>query len=167
MRVQRFRSGWVQRDSRFGPVNFALWLPLSFLLFVGVGAFMKQLPWEIPSAYAFCSLASAAGYTQDKTKAQRGEWRTPESTLHFLDGLGGWPGGLLAQRLIRHKTRKFSFQCVFWICVSMHVAGWIWVFLKVPAEPDLMRFLVRVVQSFATLFPGQKSLARAADAVNF
>jgi uncharacterized membrane protein YsdA (DUF1294 family) len=66
------------------------------------------------SAFSFCF------YRSDKQKAQSGEWRIPESTLHFTDLIGGWPGGFLAQRKYRHKTAKGSFQFLFWVTVALH-----------------------------------------------
>jgi uncharacterized membrane protein YsdA (DUF1294 family) len=53
--------------------------------------------------------------------------RTRERTLHLIDLLGGWPGGLLAQDRLRHKTRKATFQLVFWATVAIHCAllGWL------------------------------------------
>ena len=56
-------------------------------------------------------------YMGDKFAAQRGGRRTPESTLHLVDLLGGWPGALVAQQQFRHKTVKASFQAVFWVTV--------------------------------------------------
>ena len=53
-------------------------------------------------------------YWRDKFAAQRGAWRTPEASLHALGLIGGWPGGWLAQRLLRHKSRKASFRATFW-----------------------------------------------------
>ncbi|SJM91388.1 Cold-shock protein (fragment) [Crenothrix polyspora] len=50
-------------------------------------------------------------------------WRIPEKSLHTLELLGGWPGALLAQRTLRHKNRKPSYQVVFWLIVGLHVAG--------------------------------------------
>lgn len=32
--------------------------------------------------------------------------RTQESTLHGLSLLGGWPGALIAQQVLRHKSKK-------------------------------------------------------------
>ena len=49
----------------------------------------------------------------------------PERTLHLIDALGGWPGGLAAQRLLRHKTSKPSFQWVFRATAAVHVLAWI------------------------------------------
>jgi uncharacterized membrane protein YsdA (DUF1294 family) len=59
---------------------------------------------------------------RDKRKAQRGQWRTPESTLHLLELCGGWPGSFLAQHRFRHKLRKVSYQFTFWLIVAAHEA---------------------------------------------
>jgi uncharacterized membrane protein YsdA (DUF1294 family)/cold shock CspA family protein len=67
-------------------------------------------------------------YWRDKFAAQRNAWRTPEATLHALGLVGGWPGGWLAQRLLRHKSSKPSFRGTFWGTVGLHVlgvAGWL------------------------------------------
>lgn len=67
------------------------------------------------------SLVSFAVYGFDKHRAIHGGRRVPESTLHMLAFFGGWPGALLAQRMLRHKTKKTSFLIVFWIVVVLHV----------------------------------------------
>ena len=67
-------------------------------------------------------------YMGDKFAAQRGGRRTPESTLHMVDLLGGWPGALVAQQQFRHKTLKAPFQAVFWVTVCVNLAlvgGWL------------------------------------------
>jgi uncharacterized membrane protein YsdA (DUF1294 family) len=56
-------------------------------------------------------------YARDKRRAERGERRVPEARLHLLELLGGWPGGFLAQRRLRHKCSKGSYQFVFWLIV--------------------------------------------------
>ena len=78
-------------------------------------------------------------YAEDKEKAQLGEWRVPEARLHFLDLLGGWPGGFLAQRRLRHKCSKGSFQVTFWLIVLLWQFVALdslqnWAFSKVIAE---------------------------------
>jgi uncharacterized membrane protein YsdA (DUF1294 family) len=75
--------------------------------------------------YAVMSTVTAVVYAFDKRAARRGDCRTPESTLHVLELLGGWPGALLAQRLIRHKNAKVGYQVVFWLIGAVHVAGWV------------------------------------------
>ena len=56
-------------------------------------------------------------YARDKRRAEEGEWRVPEASLHLLELLGGWPGAFLAQRRLRHKCSKRSYQIVFWLIV--------------------------------------------------
>lgn len=68
--------------------------------------------------YAFLSAWLFALYAFDKAAARAGRRRTAEATLHLLALAGGWPGALLAQRVLRHKTRKQPFQRVFWGTVA-------------------------------------------------
>ena len=69
-------------------------------------------------------------YWWDKSAARKGNWRTPESTLHFLSVAGGWPGALVAQQTLRHKTQKQSFRWMFWGTVLVNLAVFIWVFTQ-------------------------------------
>lgn len=43
------------------------------------------------------------------------------SCWRLLAVAGGWPGALLAQYWLHHKTRKVHFQCVFWLCVASNI----------------------------------------------
>ncbi len=56
-------------------------------------------------------------YASDKRRAREKEWRLSEGRLHLLELLGGWPSAFLAQRRLRHKCSKWSFQFVFWLIV--------------------------------------------------
>ncbi|WP_153605141.1 DUF1294 domain-containing protein, partial [Pseudomonas aeruginosa] len=49
----------------------------------------------------------------------------PGVRLHLFELLGGWPGALVAQQVFRHKTRKLSFQLVFWGIVLLHQSFWL------------------------------------------
>ncbi|UZE26791.1 DUF1294 domain-containing protein [Pseudomonas asplenii] len=81
-------------------------------------------------AYGGASLLAFVFYWNDKRKARNDAWRIPEKILHGAELLGGWPGALLAQQIFRHKTRKLSFQLVFWLIVLLHQVFWIdWLFL--------------------------------------
>ena len=71
--------------------------------------------------YGLMSVICYLAYARDKTFAQKGLPRTPEARLHLYELLGGWPGGLLAQRRIRHKNRKLSYQLMFWLIVLLHL----------------------------------------------
>ena len=75
---------------------------------------------------AVASLIAFAGYGFDKWAARRSSRRVPENTLHLWSLLGGWPGALVAQRVFRHKTRKASFQIVFWVSVALNCAAVAW-----------------------------------------
>jgi uncharacterized membrane protein YsdA (DUF1294 family) len=66
------------------------------------------------------SLFAFVAFRIDKRRAEAGEWRIPEATLHMSELLGGWPGSFLAQRTFRHKTSKASYQVEFWLIVIIH-----------------------------------------------
>ncbi|WP_341678768.1 DUF1294 domain-containing protein [Niveibacterium sp. SC-1] len=77
---------------------------------------------QLVGGAAAMSTISFLAYGYDKSKADRGHWRTKESTLLLLDLFGGWPGGLFAQQHFRHKNRKTSYQVKFWLVVLANVA---------------------------------------------
>lgn len=83
-------------------------------------------PALVLGVYLVMSLVTYFVYRDDKVRAERGRRRTPEKTLHTLDLLGGWPGGLLAQQAFRHKSSKGSFQVVFWLTVLLNCAALAW-----------------------------------------
>ena len=78
--------------------------------------------------YLVVSTASYVAYALDKLAAKKGGWRTSESTLHLFSLVGGWPGALIAQNGLRHKTRKQPFRMVFWATVALNCAAFIWLF---------------------------------------
>ncbi|MNE26422.1 hypothetical protein D3C80_1197850 [compost metagenome] len=71
------------------------------------------------------SLISLLLYWQDKQQARTQAWRTPENVLHASELCGGWPGALVAQQLFRHKTRKVSYQLMYWGIVLLHQVFWL------------------------------------------
>ncbi|MHC8299987.1 DUF1294 domain-containing protein [Pseudomonas sp. ZS1P83] len=77
------------------------------------------------AAYGIVSVLAFFLYWSDKRKARADNWRTPENVLHAVELAGGWPGAVLAQQLFRHKTRKVSFQLIFWVIVLLHQVFWI------------------------------------------
>ena len=62
-------------------------------------------------------------WVADKSAAARGSRRVPENTLHLLSVAGGWPGALIAQQFLRHKSTKHEFRQVFWITAALNVLG--------------------------------------------
>lgn len=107
------------------PLKLALLLGLCVLPLAGAWRMLQLwgLVWPL-AAYALASLVSFFQYWHDKRRAEQREWRIPESTLHAVELFGGWPGALLAQQVFRHKTRKVSYQVVFWGIVLLHQALW-------------------------------------------
>lgn len=100
----------------------------TLLLAIMAAMVTRKLPVVLALAYLLMSAVSFFAYGFDKMAARRtGYRRTPESTLHLFDLLGGWPGALIAQQQMRHKTMKAFFQKVFWISVvaNLVVAGWL------------------------------------------
>jgi len=76
------------------------------------------------SIYGAVSAVTLIAYGLDKHRAERGGRRIKERTLHIYELAGGWPGGLLGQRVFRHKRAKGSYMLVFWGIVALHVMGW-------------------------------------------
>jgi len=99
-----------------------------FLLFVTGSAFAGKLPFAVLFFYLGASIAAFIAYLLDKSAARNNQWRTAENTLQMLGVIGGWPGALVAQKLLRHKTRKLSFQVVFWLSVLLNCSGLAWLF---------------------------------------
>ncbi|MFZ2298289.1 MAG: cold shock and DUF1294 domain-containing protein [Aquabacterium sp.] len=90
---------------------------------LGWASATHRLPaWVVP-AWLGLNLWTFVVYWRDKWAAQRGQWRTPESSLHVWSLLGGWPGARIAQQTLRHKSRKEAFQTIYWVTVLAHVAG--------------------------------------------
>jgi uncharacterized membrane protein YsdA (DUF1294 family) len=70
-------------------------------------------------------------YKKDKNAAEWNDWRVSENTLHAISVLGGWPGSLVAQYKLRHKSKKISFRTVYWITVVINLS-----FLALVLTPD-------------------------------
>lgn len=98
-----------------------------FLFFVVAAVFAGRLPIAVLALYLVASVVAFFAYAFDKSAALKNQWRTQESTLHLFALLGGWPGALAAQRLLRHKSAKASFQATFWITVLLNCValGWL------------------------------------------
>jgi len=103
-----------------------IFFALLFLGAVGVSVLAGRLNWLVGIAYAVLSLISFTTYAFDKSAANRDAWRTPESTLHLLSLAGGWPGALIAQQVLRHKSKKIAFLVVFWATVLINCAALLW-----------------------------------------
>jgi len=108
------------------PNRWAVAIGVMFSAFLGLGVLGGRLPLAVVGLYAGASLLAFVVYAWDKSAAQGGRWRTAESTLHMIALFGGWPGALLAQRVLRHKSSKASFQATFWATVLINCGVLAW-----------------------------------------
>lgn len=130
-----FMSDRLTIAAKGGAVAFAL--PGLFLMFVAAAVFVGQLPLVILGLYVVASAVSFVLYAHDKSAAEKGRWRTNESTLHMFSLIGGWPGAFVAQKLLRHKSSKQSFRILFWAIVVLNCVGLAW--LVSPSGADAVR----------------------------
>lgn len=104
----------------------ALFVATVFFAAVGAAVLLGKLSPVALIVYPVASAVTFAAYAIDKSAAQNGRWRTSEGTLHLLSLIGGWPGALVAQSVLRHKSRKQPFRMVFWLTVILNCAAVAW-----------------------------------------
>lgn len=95
------------------------------LLFICFLSWLKLediIPSVVLKAYISLTALSFAMYALDKSSAIKNRRRTPEKILLAIDALGGWMGGLFAQKALGHKNRKKSYQLKFWLFTGLHIA---------------------------------------------
>ena len=146
-------AGGGARSGRAGGLPM---LAVLFFAFVAVCTLAGKLPLAIAGMYVGASVLAFAIYAWDKAAAQNGHWRTQEKTLHMIALFGGWPGALFAQKVLRHKSSKTSFQVTFWVTVLINcgVLGW----LLTPSGALAMRSVVAAVDT--AYVKGKSSLVR-------
>jgi uncharacterized membrane protein YsdA (DUF1294 family)/cold shock CspA family protein len=121
---------FVGDSARRAPNNrrvvYAIVAATTFLGLLGTAVVLKVLPAEVFVFYAAASVVAFVMYWRDKSAARTSRWRTPESTLHTLGLLGGWPGSLVAMQVFRHKSGKPSFRTMFWGTVALNCGALTW-----------------------------------------
>lgn len=115
-----------------------------FFLFLSVSVFIGSLPFVVLLFYVVASVVSFFAYRRDKKAAQDNRLRTPETTLHLLDLIGGWPGAFVAQRVYRHKVKKLSFQVMYWLTVVLNCCALAW--LLAAGDDGLKLLLTRALE---------------------
>lgn len=112
------------------------WLALLLFIFLYAALAVSGRVSDIFAAiYVITSVVTIAVYALDKYSSIRGGWRVSEAMLLFLGLIGGWPGAIVAQQAIRHKSKKPSFRRAFWATVVLNVA--VFIFLNSPWRPGL------------------------------
>jgi uncharacterized membrane protein YsdA (DUF1294 family)/cold shock CspA family protein len=99
-------------------------LPAFCALFLVVAVIWRVPAW-LGLVYVGASVLCFALYAIDKSAAVTGRWRVSEQNLIVLGLLGGWPGALLAQQLLRHKSSKATFRAAFWASVAVNVVAFV------------------------------------------
>jgi Predicted membrane protein len=115
-----------------------------FLIIVSVSVLTGKIPLVVLAIYVVTSLLTFIMYVVDKSAARRGAWRTKENTLHVLSLAGGWPGALIAQQKLRHKSRKQSFRFAFWITILLNCGAFVWLFTPI-GTATLQSLIARLV----------------------
>ena len=94
-----------------------------FCSFLVLSVLFGKLHFVVLGFYIVASIVTYFIYSADKSAAKNGARRTPEKKLHLLGMMGGWPGAVLAQKILRHKSVKQSFQHGFWVRVAINCVG--------------------------------------------
>ncbi len=114
----------MQRPALYwkGPSRYAI--PAFALVYLAATLY-GHVPYRFAAVYLVMSLLCLMAYALDKSAARAGGWRIRESTLLWLGLLCGWPGAVLAQQWLRHKTAKPGFQIAFRVTVLLNVAAFL------------------------------------------
>ncbi len=99
---------------------------VAFALLLAFVALTSGLPRWAVLLYVGASALSFALYAVDKAAAIDRRDRIPESLLLWLGLAGGWPGAIVAQQVLRHKTAKRTFRLRFWLSVVANAALFAW-----------------------------------------
>lgn len=136
----------LKKTPKLNRSKLSIVLVISLLVWLNVWSYMGYMPMPLKYAYYGLSIITFIAYAYDKFKAKRNAWRTPESTLHFLALLGGWPGAAIAQQVFRHKSSKPDFRVMFWVTVFINLAMLAW--LLSPYGKQLLMLIPNSVRFF-------------------
>lgn len=118
-------------------------LPFAFMALVVLAVLLGRLPYGVLAVYLAVSGITFGIYALDKSAAKSGSWRTRENTLHILALSGGWPGALIAQHTLRHKSKKSTFRFMFWLTVMLNAGILIW--LLTPSGENALQWVTQAV----------------------
>ena len=121
---------------------------LVFFITVATSALIQKTPFIVMYLYLAASLVTFVIYAMDKSAAKKGSWRTQESTLHILSLAGGWPGAMVAQQKLRHKSQKRNFRIIFWITVLLNIGIFVW--WHTPTGANALRAVINGVMWMVT-----------------
>ncbi|QYH36329.1 DUF1294 domain-containing protein [Salinibacterium sp. M195] len=114
-------SGRPLRTRKRRPGGMRYVVLVTFAVAIGIVTAIGALPWLFAALYLTMSLITYGSYAADKKAAQTKQWRVSESALLGLGLFGGWPGAIVAQQHLRHKTQKATFRQAFWGTVVLNI----------------------------------------------
>lgn len=76
--------------------------------------------------YLIASIITAIMFAIDKYLATIYAYRISEKYLILASAACGWPGGLLAMKMVRHKTQKSSFQVMMGLAIIVNIVIVFW-----------------------------------------
>lgn len=97
----------------------------AFIVLFTLAAYFWKFPAWVAGIYLLASVVCFAAYAMDKSAAAANRWRISENTLLGLGLVGGWPGAIVAQQMLRHKSNKAAFRARFWTTVIANISGFI------------------------------------------
>jgi len=108
------------------PLSFSHFFATAYCIVLLALLILGKIPLSVLLVYLFLGAITFITYAIDKSAAQNNKWRTQESTLHIMSLMGGWLGALLAQKKLRHKSKKEEFQRIFWTTVVLNCGAFGW-----------------------------------------
>lgn len=104
------------------PLVYGLSLALSvwFITVLFASIYLVKYPPIVVLFYILISAITYAVYAFDRSAMYHNDWRVSEWLLHTLSVLGGWPGALMAQALLKFKTLEQPFRMIFWLTVLIN-----------------------------------------------
>lgn len=133
---------------------------LILALAIGLGAsyILGYTPVALGLVFVISSAVTYWLYAKDKAAAKSGFRRVPESTLHVAALSFGWPGALIAQERLRHKTKKRTFRIAFWFTVFANLGVLAW--LHSPHGNAMLMQGTHYIEDIAiSNFPHQESVS--------
>ena len=112
----------VKKDE--GKLNIlSLIFAIIFIVIIGWLFITGKITSSFMLLYLATSLSTFILYAIDKYQSSTNGQRISENTLNLIALFGGWPGGIVAQEFLRHKSKKKSFRSTFFIMVFLNIIG--------------------------------------------
>ena len=113
---------------------------LIFYFSLAIAVFLNKIHLLVILYFLVISTVTFIFYKIDKLSAIKGKRRIAENTLHLFSIIGGWSGAIIAQKSLRHKTKKQPFRIIFCITILINLGILVWLFF-----PEYNSFLQTIV----------------------